>query len=238
MKRLMFTTLLALLAMTAVMARPADADEADMYVFGTKFVLTSPRQLVDPNTGWWADLLPTEYSYSIGTIVSAVNEARKARGVSEMIDVKTYPVSVGGEMPAGKDYEYNIDFMRMTPEDVQVVLEKFPLTGKLSDLPHELRPIGVGYFYANTTQPGGSLALDLAGQKLAISPDASFTSVQQMVADALAARFAGRAKFDLSLNRYTAATGTNSFDVNVTVYLDGAENNPGYAAPYDGEGGE
>jgi hypothetical protein len=239
MKRLTSAVVLAtLLLATAATSRPALADEADMFVFGTRLVLTSPRQLADPNSGWWAEILPMEYNYAPGTLIKAVNTARAARGMQEMVAYKDYPIQLGGETPVGNGFEYNIDFMHMSPEDVNVILAQFPLTGVLSDLKTEMRPVGIGYYYANSTEPGGSIKLSLPGQALQISADDSFVSVQKMVADALAARFAGRAKFDLSLSRYTAALGTSSFDVNVTVYLDGAENNAGYPAPYEGEGGE
>jgi hypothetical protein len=240
MKRMTFTASAAVLLLAAVLftAGPASAEEADMYVFGTKLVLTSPRQLMDPNSGWWADLLPTEYSYSIGSIVAAVNAAREARGVTEKIDVKTYPISIGGETPVSGGYEYNIDFARMTPADVDVVLAQFPLTGKLSDLPRDIRPIGIGYFYANTTEPNGTLALALAGSNVSIDAGHSFNTVHDMIAQVLQQRFGDRAKFDLSLNRYSSAMGTSSFDVNVTVYLDGAEQSPQYMPmESEGEGG-
>ena len=96
---------LLLLSFTAAIqpARAADAPgagsssakDANAYVFGTSLVLTSPKQLADPNKGFWGDALPTAYNFSQGSIVDAVNAARKARGETEMVDVKNYPINIG-----------------------------------------------------------------------------------------------------------------------------------------------
>jgi hypothetical protein len=239
MKRLIVAIAAALTIASQLAAVPAHAAEADMYVFGTSLVLTSPRQLTDPNTGWWAELLPMEYSYASGSIVKAVNAARAARGVKEMIDYKLYPVSIGGETAVDGGYEYNIDFQRMTPDDVAAVQAQFPLQGVLGDLKTELRPLRIGYFNTDNMQSGGTtLTLDMLGQKLVFSDSDSFASARDKVANAVAAYFGDRAKIDFSYSRTTgAAAGMESASIYVTIYLDGAESMyPG--GQYEGEGGE
>jgi hypothetical protein len=221
--------LLCILSLMAGMIQPAVADsEADpAYVFGTTLVLHSTRQLADPNKTWWGDLLPMEYRFSIGSIVDAVNKARALRGQTVMVDVTTYPINVGGEFSVDGGWEYTIDFQKMFPQDVEVVLEKFPLTGVFADLKRDVRPVRVGYFWANN-QLGEEVKLELPGFDLVVSPDEGFGVVRERIAELLTAQFAGRAKFDLSMNRYSAASGYQSFDVSITVYLDGAESDMMY----------
>src|SRR5438046_1393097 len=99
MYRRIASAALALVFILSTAQAALAAASADDYVFGTSLVLVSPKQLMDPNNanGWWADLLPTTYNYSVGTLVDAVNAARQARGEKEMVDVKSYPVNIGSE---------------------------------------------------------------------------------------------------------------------------------------------
>jgi hypothetical protein len=224
------------IAVASLFALPGLAAAQNDYVFGTSLVLISPRQLTDPNSGWWADALPMEYNSAQGTIVKAINAARQARGVTEMIDWKTYPIQLGGENVVNGQYEYNIDFQRMTPEDIEVALAQFPFEGALSDLQHEIRPLRMGYFNADSMQPGvTTLNLDLLGTRLTFTTSEGFAAARDKVAAVLADKFSGRAKFDMSWNCFTSAQATgDSFNIYITVYLDGAEKN---ISQGDGEGG-
>ena len=228
--------LAALLLGLVISGRALAQDEAAdrSFIFGTRLVLTSSTQLSQPpNYNWWGDKLPMEYNYAVGTIVKTVNEARSARGDERMIQYRDYPVSIGGDVQNGDKWEYWIDFMKMSPADVQVVMEAFPLTGEFSDLPTELRPVSSGYFWKNS-QDGSAVSIDLPGGTLEVSPSMAFEDAWQAVNGNLKDYFGMDVKFDLYLSHSRTAGGYNSFDVSVTVYMDDSwQNNGGYPVEYD-----
>jgi hypothetical protein len=226
---------LCALTLTCAVAGAARAADNDAYIFGTSLVLTSPKSLTTGNT-YWSELLPKAYNYSIGSIVDAVNEARAARGIKAEVDVAAYPVVIGSEVQANGAYEYNIDFLQMTPDDVAVALKKFPLGGKLAGLPHTTRPVSIGYFNGDSTDGGATVALTILGQPLQFTSADSFDAIHAAVAKVLAGRFGEGVKFDLSINRFETVVpeSQGSFGVYVTVYLNGAEK----SAPATGEGGD
>ena len=211
--------LAAILAIALILPRPGLADDGNDYAFGTKLVIISPQQISMPNYGWWADKLPMEYSYAIGTIIKTVNEARLARGNSMVIDYKTYPIQVGSELQTDKGWEYSIDFQHMTPTDLDVILAAFPLEGELSDLATEIRPVSTGYFYVSS-QDGSPVTLDLPGGSMTVEASDGFNATWDRVSSALQGYFGREVKFDLSMNRYRGAAGYNNFDLNVTIYMD------------------
>lgn len=233
MKRLGITLFALAVMLAGFTAAPAAADEEqdNTYVFGTTLVLHSPRQLADPAKAWWGDLLPTAYRYSIGSIVDAVNAARMARGETVMVDVSTYPINIGGEFSSNGGWEYRIDFQKMYPADVEVVLTQFPMTGIFADLKRELRPVRIGYFWGNDPE-GEQVTIALPGMDFVVNPEEGFSLIKERLAELLSAQFGGRARFDLGLNRYSAAMGHESLDVNITIYLDGAESDVNYG--YEG----
>jgi hypothetical protein len=230
-------SLLSAVVIAATLALPALAQEDPRdYLLGTQLVLKSGAQLSYPETNWWAELLPMEYQYAQGSIIKAVNEARAARGVSEMIAYNSYPIMIGSEMQVGSGWEYNIDFARMTPEDVAVVQAAFPFTGALSDLQQELRPFRVGWF--NASSPEGNAVLTIFGQSETFTRDDSFNTARTKAAGLLERAFGSPLKFDFGFNCYYSEGGYNSLDVNLTVYLDGYDAGMGGAPiPYAGEGG-
>ncbi len=213
------SALCAAIVLLAVSQPRAWAAEDGNYMLGTQLVLSSSSQLVEPSRGWWADLLPPDYSYGLINLVSAANASRKARGIANMIDVKTYPIAVGGEVQVDGGWEYTIDFNRMTPEDVQAVLAAYPFSGKLADTKQSMRPLSYGYVYAHSDN-GGPAELVWEGQKFSVSWGESFDAVYAKVSAMLKA-LAPEATFDLSLNQYMPANGNKSLDVSVSVYLNG-----------------
>ena len=226
----------AVLLVTAVLFGLAGSalaqDDADpKYIFGTRYVLISPSNMSGPNYAWWGDKLPMEYTHAVGTIVKTVNEARKARGNNEVIDYKTYPVNVGGEMQKGENWEYYIDFQKMSPQDVAVVLAAFPMEGALADLKTEMRPVGTGYFY-QSSQEGGPVTVSLPGGDMTFESSTDFEAAWDAVDAQLTEYFGSSVKFDMGLNRYKGAAGYNSFDVNITIYMDDSWQNGGMAEPY------
>ena len=222
--RIRLTVLMLLIA--AVLPRPAHAAEDSDYAFGTKLVIISTQQISMPNYGWWAEKLPMEYSYAVGTIIKTVNEARSARGNPQVIDYKTYPIQIGGELQTDKGWEYNIDFQHMLPEDIDVILAAYPLVGELSDLQTELRPVSTGYFYVSS-QDASPVTLDLPGGSLTVEAADGFNATWDRVNAALEQYFGREVKFDLSMNRYRGAAGYNNFDLNVTIYMDDSFTNSG-----------
>jgi hypothetical protein len=228
---------LAALSAFLVLTASARADEPN-YSLGTSLVLFSPTQITSPNYGWWGDLLPLDYSYGMINLVNAVNESRKQRGVSDMVDVKTYPIAVGGEMQVEGGFEYNIDFNKMSPEDVNAVLAAFPLTGKLSDLKQTLRPVNYGYYYASSYD-GSPAVMDIGGEKISITWGESYEAVWNKVNAVLGRVFGASTTFDLGMNQYSSANSdSRNLDVNVSVYLNGSSPGmPGTPRPYEGEGG-
>ena len=225
--------LLAAAVLLPVSGARAQEDSSRDYIFGTRLVIFSPNNLSGPNYAWWGDKLPMEYNYAVGTIVKTVNEARSARGDERMIQYRDYPVSIGGDVQNGDKWEYWIDFMKMSPADVQVVMEAFPLTGEFSDLPTELRPVSSGYFWKNS-QDGSAVSIDLPGGTLEVSPSMAFEDAWQAVNGNLKDYFGMDVKFDLYLSHSRTAGGYNSFDVSVTVYMDDSwQNNGGYPVEYD-----
>jgi hypothetical protein len=236
MLRTLTTFMFCALLAVALSAPVSAQDDPRDYLLGTQLIIKSPIQLTDPNMGWWAELLPMEYNYAQGTIIKVVNEARVARGVTEMIDYKSYPIGIGGEMPADRGYEYNIDFNKLTPADVEVVLANFPFSGVLSDLQQELRPIKTGWFNANG--PEGTATLTIFGESETFTRDDSFNTARQK-ADALLTRVFGHSvPFDMSFNNYFSLGGYSSLDISLTVYLEGYDQGmPGFPRPYEGEGG-
>lgn len=215
-----FSALFAAVVLLASLQGQARAADEPNYMLGTQLIMFSASQLTQPNQGWWADMLPADYSYGLINLVNAANESRKARGISTMIDVKTYPVAVGGEIQVEGGWEYNIDFNRMTPEDVQAVLAAYPLSGKLADTKISYRPMSYGYFYGHGDN-GADAVLSWEGQSINVSWGESFDSVQAKV-KAMLDRLAPGATFDLSMSQYMPAAGNKSLDVNVSIYLNGA----------------
>lgn len=225
----------ALVALCIVFGLAASANAADgNYMLGTTLVLKTSQQLVPPSQGWWADSLPLEYSYGQIDLVRAVNASRQSRGVSSMIDVKTYPIAVGGETQVDGGWEYTIDFNRMTPDDVQAVTAAFPFSGKLSDAEVSYRPMNYGYFYGHGDN-GQPATLSWEGETLNVNWGDSTDSVYSKL-EAMLKRLAGPdVTFDLSMSQFMPATGVRTIDVNVSVYLNGATGpNP---VTYEGEGG-
>jgi hypothetical protein len=224
--------LMAAFILTCALALPASAE--DNYIFGTSLVFTSPASIT-PKNGYWGDLLPKKYNFSQGSIVDAINAARAARGNKTEVDIALYPIVIGSETQKGNTWEYNIDFLQMLPEDVEVALKKFPMTGKLAELKHSYRPVSIGYFSGTSADGGESVLVNVLGQSLNFNKDNSFSQIYDAVARALVPRLGADVKFDLSVNHYRTVTtgGTGSFDIYVTVYLNGAEN-----SIVSGEGGE
>ena len=208
----------AVLVTTSFHVQARAADEGN-YMLGTQLILTSASQVTPLNQGWWADQLPPDYSYGIINLVNAVNASRQARGISTMIDVKTYPIAVGGEIQVEGGWEYNIDFNRMTPEDVQAVLAAYPLSGKLADTKISYRPMSYGYFYGHGDN-GADAVLTWEGESISVSWGESFDSVNSKIS-AMVKRLAPDATYDLSLNQFMPANGNKSLDVSVSIYLNG-----------------
>ena len=232
--------LLLLLGAVAVlnMAGAARAQEDPReFLLGTQLILKSTSQLTDPNTGWWAELLPMEFNYAQGTIIKVVNAARQARGETDLIDYRSYPIAIGGEMQVGASYEYNIDFNRMRPADVEVILQNFPLEGPLSDLQTELRPVKMGWFNANSQT--GSATLTIFGESETFTRDDSFNTAQAKAASLLQRAFGRPVDFDMSFSNYYSLNGYNSTDISLTIYLEGFDAGmpPGHPRPFEGEGG-
>jgi hypothetical protein len=229
------TAVVCLLAVSQLLlARPALAADGD-YVFGTSLVITSPSSLT-PHNGSWDDQLPKAYRFSQGSIIDEINRARAARGNKTEVDVAAYPIVVGAEVGKDGKFEYSIDFQQMLPEDIDVALKKFPLTGKLAALPHAYRPIAIGYFNGDSTDGGASVTVTVLGKALSFNTSDSYSHIREAVASELAQRFKDRAKFDLSINNFQTVVpnSPSSFSIYVTVYLDGAEKTMNYG----GEGGE
>jgi hypothetical protein len=207
------------------------------YSLGTTLVLFSPTQVVEGNMGWWGDLLPLDYSYGMLNLVNAANAGRQQRGVAEMIDVKTYPIAVGGEIQVEGGYEYNIDFNKMTPDDVQAVIAAYPFTGKLSDLEWSLRPVNYGYYYASSYD-GGPAVLTIGPENISVNWGDSYESVWGRVNEVLGRVFGASTTFDLGINQYSSAgSDSRNLDINVSIYLNGSSGFPGQPRPYEGEGG-
>lgn len=219
----LLATAFAALALVHSTALAADKEEGN-YMLGSQLVITSASQLVEPARGWWADLLPLDYNFGQLNLVNAVNASRKARGVTTMIDVKNYPIAVGGEMQVEGGWDYTIDFNRMSPEDVDAVLAAFPMSGKLADTRMRVRPLNYGYVYAHSDN-GNPAELVWEGQTISVAWGESFDSVYGKVSSMLKS-LAPDASFDLSLNQYLPANGVKSMDVSVSVYLNGATSPP------------
>ena len=93
----------------------------------------------------------------------------------------------------------------------------------------------VGYFWASSPD-GSDITLPLPGGDFAITSSESFSAIKARLQERLRQQFGDRAAFDLSLNRYSSAmAGTETLDVSITVYLDGAEQGGGYPMPVDSE---
>lgn len=206
-------------------------DDASQFIFGTRLVIISPTQISMPNYGWWADKLPMEYSYAMGTIVNTVNAERTARGEKTMVDYKSYPITIGGELQTDLGWEYSIDFQHMLPVDVDVVMGTYPLSGELSDLKTELRPVSTGYFWANT-QDGSPVSLELPGTSMTIEAADGYNATWDRVNSSLKAYFGREVKFDMGMNRFRSAAGYDSFDVNLTIYMDDSYLNSGGQSQY------
>ncbi|MEZ5338077.1 MAG: hypothetical protein R3F46_07390 [bacterium] len=233
-----FRSVILGLLLTAAVLLPmsgarAQEDSGRDYIFGTRLVIISPNNLSGPNYAWWGDKLPMPYTHAVGWIVQIVNEARAERGNNEVVNYREYPVSINGEIQKGDSWEYYIDFMKMSPEDVQVVLDQFPMEGAMADLRTEIRPVSMGNYYGNS-QEGGSVSLALPGGDMQFSPQVSYDENWNRVSQRLTDYFGREVKFDMSMNRYKAANGYNSFDVSVTIYMDDSwEMGAGYPTEYD-----
>jgi hypothetical protein len=224
--------LAALLFSAALLPQTAEAeDEASEFIFGTRLVIISPAQITSPNYGWWADKLPMEYSYAIGTIIKTVNAEREARGETRMVDYKSYPITIGGETQTDLGWEYSVDFQRMLPVDLDVVMAAYPLTGELADLKTELRPVSNGYFWAST-QDGSPVTLELPGSSMTIEAADGYSAIWDRISSTLKAYFGREVKFDLGMNRFRSAAGYDSFDVNLTIYMDDTYMNGDVDKPY------
>lgn len=233
MTRIAICLLAALLALS-VCANAAPPERKDgNYIFGTSLIIHTSKQVGDNNMNYWSNSLPLEYMYSAYEIVKKVNAAREARGVSDRVDVTRYPIGVGMESPVDDGFDYNIDFAGMSPEDVEVVLAAFPLTGAFSDSRLSLKPVNQGYYYGNSTD-GETAVMSIPGGSLSFSIQQSGAEMEQLAADQVKAVFGETASYDFSWSVYKPVNGPRNLSVNLTVYLDPSQV-PVYPADYHGE---
>jgi hypothetical protein len=234
-KRMIFGAMLcAMLALpwAARAAELADEDYVSRY-FGTSIVFITAQQLIDVNQGYWGSLLPQEFMYSQGTLIDLVNNVRRTADRSDLLNPADYPIAVGGEVKRddGK-WEYSIDFRGCTPSEAQLVLDGVKFTGALGDCEREVRPLRVGYFYAQSQDFQG-VDLVMQGVTATLTPEMPLKDMITAINEALLAKYGENCKADIYFSGNDSVTSGKAMYVNVTVYLDGAEKQFNY---YGGEG--
>jgi hypothetical protein len=220
------------LPLLARAAEIADGDYVSRY-FGTSVFFITQKQLIDPNQGYWGNLLPQEFMYSQGTLIEVINKARRDAGRTDLLNPADYPIAAGMETKRkdGK-WEYNIDFRGCTPSEAQLVLDTLKFTGVLGDCVHETRPLCVGYFNAQSQDLQG-IELKMQDTSVKLTPDMSLSESIEAIRAALQAKFGDNCKVDIYFSANDAVNSGKATYVNVTVYLDGAEKQFNY-----GEGSE
>ena len=208
----------------------SDEDYVTRY-FGTSVVFITAKQLVDARQGYWGEKLPQEFMYSQGVLIERINEARRQAGRTDLLNPAEYPIGAGMEFKRDDGrWEYNIDFRGCRPSEVQVVLDSVEFTGMLSDCEMEIRPLCVGYLAASS-KGLSSVELKLSKVTVTLTPDMTMKEMLAVVKDAINEQYGDNNKADIyiSLND-TVTGGDQSFYVNVSVYLDGAEKQYTYSA--------
>jgi hypothetical protein len=186
--------------------------------FGTTLVFTSPTQLDNYDLGtYWSDKLPQELLSNHQYLIGVVNAARMSAG-QPLLNPAEYLISIGWETPNGSAFEYHIDFMDMTPSDVDRIIGALGGEGKmLPGTALSVRPLTMRSFYASSTE-GSTVTLPFGGQTMNIDVSGSLATARNSIAQALKQRYGKDVAFSLYLTQSDSLDGVESYDV--SVYCD------------------
>jgi hypothetical protein len=232
----------ALLASVAILFLSVPAQAAwdlggasdEQYVtnfFGTTLLMVTSAPVVDPNTSYWADLLPTELMSNQDYLIGFIN-AQRVSGGKTLLDAATYPIAIGWETPLQDGrYQYHIDFTGIRPSEVEAIVKLVGGEAKL--LPGaqvSVKPLTSGYFSGYST--GSSVVtMTLGSEELSLDAAQPMAAAREKVNALLKRRFGYEVPFTLSLTQdynYDGA-GTVNGSAYLSVNLD---------VPASGEGGE
>jgi hypothetical protein len=217
----LLTTLLALLLLTAsAYAAEMTDDDYVTHSFGTVAVLHTPRQVIDPNSGWWGDLASkdlTNTSYLIG-IINSRRMDKKLQPLLDPNDANT--IVIESEATDANGYTYSISFAGMRPSEVQALVELLGGAAKL--LPGST---GVTYeplqrrWISGASYDGKPFTIMVGNQKIDTPAAVDFSDLHGKVDKALQGMFGKTVPFDFTLTRSVLMDGSNSTDISIYVDL-------------------
>jgi hypothetical protein len=213
---LLFATLL--LAQTALAAQ--SDDEYVTRGFGTVAVLHAPRQVVDPNQGWWGEKAAQELS-NPAYLTGIINSRRMDKGITPLLDPNDGGnVVMEAEETDESGYRYLISFAGMRPSEVQALLDV--LGGPSKILPGAtsvtFEPLQRRYLYASSID-GSPLKLTIGATTIERPVSVSFDELRAQVDSALRQMFGKAVPFDFTFSRAALMDGSNTTDVSVYVDL-------------------
>jgi hypothetical protein len=193
-----------------------DEDYVSNY-FGTTLLLITNAPVVDSNTSYWTELLPSELQLNQEYLVGFINAQRVGKG-TPLLDAASYPIALGWEtlLEDGR-YQYHIDFTGIRPSEVEALVTLVGGSDKL--LPGatlSIKPLSSGYFYGYAS--GTSIVTFMVGsQELSLDTAQSIAAAREEVAALLLQRFGHAVPFSLSLTQDYNSDGAGSVNASASL---------------------
>jgi hypothetical protein len=213
-------TLSALLALLQPASAAMSDEDYVTHAFGTVLVLHTPRQVINPEQGWWGDKVHKDLqnpSYLIGI----VNSQRMQKKVTPLLDPNDgAAILFDIEETEGSGYRYTIDFAGQRPSEVQALVDLLGGPGKVLQgaTSATYEPLQRRSIYSSSTG-GAPITLVIGTTKIETSPDMDFADVRGRVDKALQSMFGKQVPFDFTVTRSVFMDGTDTADVSVYVDL-------------------
>ena len=217
---MLLSAAISIFALSAAQAQDwADEDYTNKF-FGTSLILTSPVQVVNPETGgWWTDSLPQSLLYDSAYMAGMINAWRMQNGSSPLLDPAMFSLAPGYEVPVEGGFEYNIDFPGVRPSEVEMILTTYGGSeALLAGTTASMRPLRMRYFSAYGDQ-GNNLELDLGVTQLSITPNSSMGSLRSQIEQTLREYYGPTVVFDLYYSQYSNRDGTGGSDISLTIEI-------------------
>ena len=213
-----FALALSLLPLTASAAM-SDEDYV-AHAFGTVAVLHTPRQVVDPNSGWWGDKVAKELQ-NPAYLIGIINSRRMDKKIQPLLDPNDGgAVLLDLEETEPSGYRYTIDFAGMRPSEVQALVEVLGGASKILPTATSItyETLQRRSIYANSSG-GAPIVLNIGNARIESTAEVDFNGLRGKVDKALQAMFGKPVPFDFTVSRSVFMDGTDTADVSVYVDL-------------------
>jgi len=221
-KLLSFIFILAAFAALTVTASAAanNDDEWVNHGFGTVLVLHTPKQVIDPNQGWWGDLASKDLQ-NPAYLIGIINSRRMDKKQTPLLDPNdTASILLDMEETEPSGYRYTVDFAGMRPSEVQALVDLLGGPSKLLQGATSItfEPLQRRSIYASSTG-GGPITIVIGSTQIQSQADMDFADLRGKVDKALQSMFGKPVPFDFTITRSKFMDGTDTADVSIYVDL-------------------